>query len=258
MTLLATTLFGEGEGTPLLIVHGLFGSARNWRALAKHFSRTRPVVTVDMRNHGASFWNDSNSYTDLADDLAQVIRASGGQMDVLGHSMGGKAAMMLALSQPDLVRRLIVADIAPVAYGHTQMDSIDAMRRVPLDTISRRSDADSIMAEVIAEAAVRAFLLSSLQMDAAGNRWSLNLDVLAEYMPDIIGFPGVSGVFSGPAHFVHGGASDYVLPKHHDPIHSLFPQADFHTIAGAGHWLHAEKPREFIAVVEGLLRRDDL
>jgi len=254
MTLLATTLFGEGEGdgVPLLIVHGLFGSARNWRALGRHFSRTRPVITVDMRNHGASFWDDSNSYSDMAGDLAQVILAHGGQADVLGHSMGGKAAMLLALTRPELVRRLIVADIAPVGYGHTQMASIDAMRAVPLADISRRSEADSFMAKVIGEPAVRAFLLSSLQMGSEGNSWSLNLDVLAGFMPDLVGFPDVSGVFNGPVHFVHGGASDYVLPAHHDHIRALFPSADFHKIEGTGHWLHAEKPREFITVVEGL------
>lgn len=256
MTLLATTLFGEGEGVPLLIVHGLFGSARNWRALGRHFARLRPVITVDMRNHGASFWDDSHSYADLADDLAQVILAHGGQADVLGHSMGGKAAMVLALSRPELLRRLIVADIAPVAYGHTQMASIEAMRRVPLADISRRSEADRFMAQVISEPTVRAFLLSSLQMGADGNHWSLNLDVLAAYMPDLIGFPEVSGVYKGAVSFVHGGASDYVLPAHHDRIRTLFPQANFHVIEGAGHWLHAEKPREFIAAVEGLFVRD--
>ncbi|MBV1866137.1 MAG: alpha/beta fold hydrolase [Rhodobacteraceae bacterium] len=255
MTLLATTLYGEGAGTPLLIAHGLFGSARNWRALARHFGRSRPVVVVDMRNHGASFWDDGNSYFDMADDLAQVILAQGGQADVLGHSMGGKAAMVLALVRPELVRRLIVADIAPVAYSHTQMDNLEAMRAVPLAEVTRRSEVDKLLEEVISEPAVRAFLLSSLALAEGGNRWLLNLDALANNMDSIIGFPHVASAFDGPTYFVHGGASDYVLPKHHKAIEALFPRAQYHRIEGAGHWVHAEKPREFIAVTEALLGR---
>lgn len=256
--LLETTSYGEQVGVPLLIVHGLFGAGRNWRALARHFSRRRWVLTVDLRNHGNSFWDASNSYTDLAADLVSVIAAHGGIADVLGHSMGGKAGMVLALQHPDLVRRLLIADIAPVAYGHTQIDNIKAMQSVPLDQITRRSEADALLAEMVPEPAVRAFLLSSLQIGADGNRWVLNLQALAENMTAIIGFPDGDGRFGGAAHFIHGGASDYVKPDYHAYIYQLFPRADFHEIAGAGHWLHAEKPREFIGIVEGLLGGENL
>ncbi len=256
--LLETVSYGEQTGVPLLIVHGLFGSGRNWRALARHFSRRRWVLTVDLRNHGNSFWDASNTYPDLAADLAAVIAAHGGVADVLGHSMGGKAAMVLALQHPDMVRRLLVADIAPVAYGHTQIDNIKAMQALPLDRITRRSEADALLQASVPEPAVRAFLLSSLQMGPEGSRWLLNLEALAANMDAIIGFPAVSGRFDGPAHFIHGGASDYVKPEYHARIRELFPRADFHEIAGAGHWLHAEKPREFIAVVERLLGGENL
>ena len=125
-------------GTPLLIAHGLFGSARNWGVVAKRLSETRPVVTVDMRNHGASPWFETHSYDDMAADLAAIVDDP---MDVLGHSMGGKAAMVLALRHPAKVRRLIVADIAPVAYGHTQLGPITAMRAVNLASVKTRADA---------------------------------------------------------------------------------------------------------------------
>ncbi len=256
--LLETISHGEQSGVPLLIVHGLFGSGRNWRALAKHFSRRRWVLTVDLRNHGNSFWDASNSYPDLAGDLAAVIVANGGVADVLGHSMGGKAAMVLALSHADLVRRLLIVDIAPVIYRHTQIDNIKAMQSIPLDQISRRSEADALLRQAVPESAVRAFLLSSLQIGPGGNHWMLNLEALAANMVAIIGFPEFLGQFDGPAHFIHGGASDYVCPEYHDGIRALFPRADFHEIAGAGHWIHAEKPREFIAVAEELLGGEDL
>ncbi len=251
--LLNTTIYGSGDGVPLLIVHGLFGSGRNWRALAKQFARERTVVTVDMRNHGASFWHDGNTYDDLAGDLAAVVAEHGGVADVLGHSMGGKAAMVLALSHPELVNRLVVADIAPVAYEHSQISNIDVMRRVPLDRISRRSEAELIMAELLPEPTVRAFLLQSLILAGDGNRWQLNLDALADNMEAIIGFPHLDARFERPTYFVFGGASDYVAPEHSDEIKRLFADTYFFEIEGAGHWLHAEKPREFIAQINGIL-----
>ncbi len=251
--LLNTTAYGNGDGVPLLIVHGLFGSGRNWRALAKRFAHDRAVVTVDMRNHGESFWHDSNTYEDMAGDLAAVISAIGGRADVLGHSMGGKAAMVLALTQPSLVRRLIVADIAPVPYAHSQISNIDVMRNVPLGGLTRRSEAEKFMVKTVAEPSVRAFLLQSLVITESENRWQLNLDALAENMDSIIGFPPMAAQFGGPAHFVSGTASDYVSPGSLPEIRRLFRAPSFYEIEGAGHWLHAEKPREFIRQINSIL-----
>ena len=132
---------GPGE-VPLLIAHGLFGSARNWNVIAKRLSDERRVVAVDMRNHGDSPWSDDHSYPALADDLAEVIDALGGRADVLGHSMGGKAAMTLAAQSPGRVRRLLVADIAPVDYAHSQAPVVEALQAVDLAQVARRSDAD--------------------------------------------------------------------------------------------------------------------
>jgi len=243
---------GEGE-VPLLIVHGLFGSARNWRVLQKRLAESRRVIAVDLRNHGSSFWDDDNSYEALAADLAAVIEAHGGVADVLGHSMGGKAAMALALARPEMLRRLIVADIAPVAYGHTQAGYIAAMQAVDMSVVARRSDADKQLAATVAEAPLRAFFVQSIELGDAGARWVLNLAALAVEMPKIMGFPQFESVFDGPVLMLSGACSDYVTPERRPDILRLFPQAEFEAIEGAGHWLHAEKPREFQAAVEAFL-----
>ncbi len=236
---------------PILIVHGLYGSGRNWGVIAKRLSDSRHVVTVDMRNHGASRWEASHGYHDLAADLAQVVDALGGRADLIGHSMGGKAAMMLALDAPGRVNRLLVADIAPVAYSHTQAHLIHAMRGLDLSAIHSRADADAALADAIAEPDVRAFLLQSL--DVRERRWRLNLDVLERDMELITGFPAVAGHFDGPSLFLAGARSDYVLPEHRPLIKRLFPAARQAKIPGAGHWLHAEKPREFEAAARAFL-----
>ncbi len=236
---------------PLLIVHGLYGSARNWGAIAKRMSIDRQVLSVDLRNHGESGWFDSHSYPDMAADLTEVITANGPAVDVIGHSMGGKAAMVLALQHPTLVRRLIVADIAPVTYAHTHSGFIENMRRLDLSRVNKRSDADRMLAADIEDVGVRAFLLQSLDIKA--KRWRLNLDVLEAEMPEITGFPDLSNQFDGPVLFLSGGASDYVLPEHRAGIKALFPKARFARILDVGHWLHAEKPREFVETAQAFL-----
>lgn len=240
---------------PVLIAHGLFGSARNWGVIAKRLATDRQVFVVDMRNHGDSFWADSHSYEDLAGDLAEVIDRVGGPMDLVGHSMGGKAAMALALGQPRHLRRLVVADIAPIAYGHSQSHLIHAMRGVDLADLEKRSEADAQLARDVDEAGVRAFLLQSL--DVKGKRWRLNLDVLERDMDGITGWPGLTGRADLPVFFLTGADSDYVLPEHRAGIKTLFPQARFAKIPGAGHWLHAEKPREFEASLRAFFDAPD-
>ncbi len=244
---------GEDTGAPLLIVHGLFGTARNWGVLAKRFAGQRRVIAVDMRNHGASFWAETNSYADMAGDLATLIESLGGQADVLGHSMGGKAAMILALTRPELVGKLVVADIAPVAYSHSQLDKIEAMRAVDLSVVHRRSDADLQLKERVEDPSLRSFLLQSLTLGEGGARWKLNLLALGSAMEEIIGFPDVRDSFDGEVLLLSGGNSDYVQAAHHPRILELFPNAKFEIIDEAGHWLHAEKPREFEAAASRFL-----
>ncbi len=234
---------------PVLIAPGLFGSARNWGAIAKRLSDSREVRVVDMRNHGESPWAAKHDYPSMAADLAEVLDAPS---DVIGHSMGGKAAMMLALARPELVRRLIVADIAPVAYGHTQSHLIAAMRSVDLSRVESRRDADLQLGQRVEDASVRAFLLQSLNVKS--RKWRLNLDVLDAEMPKVLSFPEVTGQFDGPTLFLSGAESDYVTRDHRGLIKGLFPAAKFAKLPGAGHWLHADQPRAFEAAVRAFFQ----
>jgi esterase len=245
----------KGPTPPLLIVHGLFGSARNWGVIARRMAADRDVFAVDMRNHGDSPHLPDHGYPEMAADLAEVIRAHGGRADVMGHSMGGKAAMVLALSAPELVDRLIVADIAPVAYTHDQTRHIDAMRGLDLTGLTARSDADQRLAATIDEASLRAFFLQSLDLKSHPPRWRLNLDVLEAEMPKIVGWPDPSWQFDGPVLFLTGAESSYVRHEHRAAIRALFPNARFAKIPGTGHWLHAEKPREFEQTLRVFLTR---
>jgi esterase len=230
---------------PLVIAHGLFGSARNWGVIARRLADTRNVYAVDMRNHGDSPHLPSHNYPDMAADLAEVIHTIGGPVDILGHSMGGKAAMQLALTHPELLRSMIVADIAPVAYTHDQTQHIASMQSLDLSQVTTRGQADDLLTPRIPDASLRAFFLQSLDLKTTPPRWRLNLDALADQMPNIVGWPETQGAFTGPTLFLSGATSHYVLPEYRPKIQALFPKARFAKLAGAGHWLHAEQPRAF-------------
>lgn len=238
----------------LLVAHGLYGSGRNWGVIARRLADRREVVAVDMRNHGDSPRFPTQGYPEMAGDLAEVIQSLGtGPVDLLGHSMGGKAAMQLALTRPDLIRRLVVADIAPVAYSHDQFRNAQAMASLDLDRITTRIEADAALAQRIDDPALRAFFLQSLDLRQHPPRWKLNLAVLEAEMPKITGWTGTDGVFDRPTLFLTGADSHYVRPDHREAIRALFPRARFAKIPGAGHWLHAEKPREFEETVRVFL-----
>jgi esterase len=239
---------------PVLIVHGLFGSARNWNVIAKRLSGTRRIIAPDMRNHGNSPRAQTNSYLDMAADLSELIAAHGGTADVIGHSMGGKAAMTLALTEPARVNRILIADIAPVAYGHSQQHFIDAMRSVDLSQITRRSDAADALKARVDDPALRAFFTQSI--DVPNKRWLYNLDALEQDMPKILGFPDLRGTYPNLALFLRGADSTYVLPEHRTKIRDLFPKARFAKIPNAGHWLHADAPRPFEASARAFLDFD--
>jgi esterase len=237
----------------LIIAHGLYGSGRNWGVIARRLADRRRVVAVDMRNHGESPRAESQSYPDMAADLAEVARTLAPPVDLLGHSMGGKAAMQLALTQPQLIRRLIVADIAPVAYTHDQTRHVHAMAGLDLTKITTRAEADAALAKTVEDPALRAFFLQSLDLRTRPPHWRLNLPVLEAEMPKIVGWPDTQGRFDGPTLFLTGAESTYVRPEDRDMIRALFPKARFAKIPGAGHWLHAEKPREFEETVRVFL-----
>lgn len=242
------------DSLPLVIAHGLYGSARNWGVIARRLADVRDVVAVDMRNHGDSPRAPTQRYPDMAADLAEVIATLGGKADVLGHSMGGKAAMQLALTDGACVGRLVVADIAPVAYAHDQSHHARAMMALDLTGVTTRGEADQRLAQTVTDPSLRAFFLQSLDLKAAGGaRWRLNLPVLEAEMPQIVGWPGTKGVFDRPTLFLTGAESPYVKPEYRDTIRTLFPAARFAKIPGTGHWLHAEKPREFEETVRVFL-----
>jgi pimeloyl-ACP methyl ester carboxylesterase len=238
----------SGEGPPLVLLHGLFGSAKNLGALARGLSTQARVIVMDLRNHGASPHGAAMDFGTMAGDVAETCAALGvGRARVAGHSLGGKTAMMLALTHPALVERLAVLDIAPVAYHHGYDEYVAAMRAIPLAPGLTRHDADAALAGVVREAPMRAFLLNNLILGEAPH-WRMGLEEIAGAMPDLLDWrdpPG--GCFEGPALFLRGAESDYVQPPADAVIHRLFPHASRKSVAGASHWLHADKPREVLS-----------
>jgi esterase len=256
MTLeLAHDAFGEA-GSPVLILHGLLGAARNWTGIAKELAARQRVFALDLRNHGRSPWAETMSFDDMAGDVAAFIERHGLRaVALIGHSLGGKVAMRLALTRPELIERLVVVDVAPVAYTHTFGPFVEAMRQVDLTAVTRRSDADLQLQGAVPDAALRNFLLQNPVKTDAGFAWRVNLEALAANMNELLSFPSPAGAaaYDGPALFVAGGRSRYSEPEHRPLIERLFPNAEHAVIADAGHWLHAERPAEFLAQMRQFL-----
>lgn len=245
----------NGEGEPLVLLHGLYGSGVNWRRYARRWSRGHRVIVPDLRNHGRSRHSARMDYRAMAADVARLIEAeTDAPAAVLGHSMGGKVAMALALTHPGLVRGLIVADIAPVAYAGNDHDTIiAAMQAVDLATVGSRSDADGQLAECIDSHAVRQFLLTNLERSDDGWDWRLPLAILRRALPDILGWPAIDGHWDGPALFIHGARSPYVDKTGRQAIAAYFPEQELETLPDTGHWLHIEAPEAFTEAVEAFL-----
>ena len=234
---------GAESSPPLMIIHGLYGSGRNWGVIAKRLSNQFYVISVDLRNHGDSPWFASHDYHSMANDIVEVINSLDIRPNIIGHSMGGKAAMVLALKNPDLVNRLLIADIAPVKYEHDQSQFIEAMRKIDLSKVEKRSDATEALSKFVENKSLQNFFTQSL--DLKNKRWKLNLDILSSEMHKILDFPKIDEKFSGHTLFFKGEKSEYIRAAHRDIISSLFIKARFVTLKDAGHWLHAEKPRDF-------------
>jgi pimeloyl-ACP methyl ester carboxylesterase len=244
-----------GEGPPIALLHGLFGRGQNLASLARRLARRRRVISVDMPNHGASPHTSDMRYETMAADVRETLAALGAwPSSVLGHSMGGKAAMMLALLHPDGVEKLIVADIAPVRYEHRNRAITDAMQSIVLAPGLTRAEADRALASAVPEPAVRGFLLQNLVFSESPC-WRLGLKNIANSLENIQDFPESSAglTYDGAAWFIIGGDSDFVEPEHHGMIRRFFPAAHIVTIKQAGHWLHADQPDAFAAAVEQAL-----
>jgi esterase len=245
-----------GQGPPLILLHGLFGSARNWGTVQKALSGDYRVVALDLRNHGASPHVPGMGYADQAEDVAETLAALGIQRaTILGHSMGGKAAMMLALTRPELVERLIVADIAPRPYPPALRGVVAALQAVPLHAGLTRQEADQALQGAVPEAPIRNVLLQNLRFESARPGWRIGLTEIADAMPEIEAFAPPQGArFNGPALAMAGALSPYIRAEDHAAFRAFFPRIGFVSIARAGHWLHAENPEGFMAALRDFLR----
>ncbi len=245
----------RGEGPPLVLLHGLFGAARNFATMQRQLAESFRVLALDLRNHGASPHAPGMSYPQLAADVRETLAAAGAlPCALLGHSMGGKVAMRLALDAPGAVSRLLVADIAPRAYPPSHGATAAALASLPLTQGLTRAAADAALAEAVPEAGVRAFLLQNLLPGAAPS-WRIGLAEIAAGIDDIIGWPEPppAARYAGPTLFLAGATSDYLRPEDRAPIRARFPAARFATLEGAGHWLHADNPAGFMAALRGFL-----
>ena len=245
-----------GDGPPLLILHGLFGSGGNWRRVARELAPTRRVLTVDLRNHGASPWADSMSYREMAGDVLRLIEREGLQRaDVLGHSMGGKTAMALALLCPELVNRLVVVDIAPVAYADRLSAFAEAMRAIDTLHAASRDEVRQRLASLVPDASVVPFLMQNLVARNSHFDWRVNLGAILNSIPTLSGFPSeLLGLrFKRPVNVIAGGHSDYVKQADGAEFRPMFPQVCIDVIEPAGHWVHADQPDAFVAAAQRAL-----
>ncbi|MCL6416161.1 alpha/beta fold hydrolase [Aestuariirhabdus sp. Z084] len=238
----------EGRGEPLLLIHGLFGSLENLGYVARRLSDRFRVFSLDMRNHGRSPHHGLMSYDLMVADVVRFLdQQQLDQVRLLGHSMGGKVAMQLALSHPQRVKQLVVADIAPVTYEDHHSQIFKGLLSFDPADIHSRGEADRLLSDYVPELPVRSFLLKNLirrSEGCGGFRWRVNLPVLLEQYHNIM--RGQQGTpFDGATLFIKGGNSDYILPKYRDQVAALFPRADLKIMSGTGHWLHAEKPDLF-------------
>ena len=243
----------SGSGKNIILIHGLFGRLENLNMVAKALAENYRVTSVDVRNHGDSFHDSVMNYSTMAQDIIDIMQHLAiNSAVVLGHSMGGKIAMELALTAPALVEKLIVADIAPAEYPphHKQ---IIGLRSLDFTTIKQRKDADKQLSQYVDNLSVRQFLLRNLSSENGQFSFKCNIENIAKNYPQIMTAYQGSNSYQGPTLFIKGANSDYILPEHRTAILRLFPQSRARIIQGAGHWLHAEKTLAFNRSVEGFL-----
>lgn len=256
---LATTVI---EGHSVFFLHGLFGRGKNFTGIAKALQPDFRSVLVDLPNHGSSPWTDAFSYTDMADSVAELLgKRKRGPVTLVGHSMGGKVAMLVGLLHPEMIDKLVIVDVPP---AHTAGASefrhlLASLAEVDLGTITSRADADEQLKDLIPNRRTRGFLLQNLRQTAQGWGWQANLDLLRRELPNISAWPGnvVAGrTFGGPVMSVVGSESEYVRPEHYDLMRAIFPRMFQVSIKGAGHWVHSEKSKEFVSALNTFLRTD--
>lgn len=240
----------QGEGPTVVLIHGLFGNLDNLGLLSRDLEQNNQVLSMDLRNHGLSFHSNEHNYQVMADDVHQLITSLGlTNLILIGHSMGGKVAMKLASDHPEYVDKLIVLDMAPVAYTQRKHDNVFAGLNAVLSTPpDNRSQAMTLLSEHIDMEGVRQFLGKSLYRKSDGLTWRFNVDSISKNYWDILGWDTVPKI-SVPTLFLKGANSDYITQEHQSLIQKQFPAAKAHIIANTGHWLHAEKPQEVLRAV---------
>ena len=245
----------SGKGRAVILLHGLFGSADNWHHIALRLAENFQVFALDQRNHGQSPHAAEMNYPLMAADVNEFMAAQGLETAcVIGHSMGGKTAMQLALQFPGRVEKLIVADMAPRAYAPTHDRILAALLALKLPDFTSRQQIEDALAPEIPGLVLRRFLLKNLGRDAENHFfWKINLQGIADNYPHLGEPLSASAPFAGPTLFIRGGDSDYIVDGDETLIHELFPQSEIRTIAGASHWLHADKPEEFLGLVMDFL-----
>ncbi len=245
----------EGYGSPLIILHGIFGSADNWLTIARKFGKYRKVYLLDQRNHGKSPHDEDFSYEAMVNDLRLFLLANDIiKPDILGHSMGGKVAMFFAAKYPDMIKKLIVIDISPKSYpvGHDVI--LEGLKALDIKNLSRRQEADEALAEYVEEVGVRQFLLKNLQRTDSGFAWKMNLDVIYDKIANVGKGLQPEAKFTHETLFVRGSLSRYILDDDLELIEKHFPHFKLITIQGASHWVHAEKPDEMAEVIGEFLQ----
>ncbi len=250
---LNSEVLGPENDKTILILHGLFGSIANWRSIARYFAGNYRVISLDLRNHGRSPWHENMRYVDLAGDVAAFLESNSIQKPhVIGHSMGGKTLMTLLQRFNIEIDIPFVIDIAPVKYNHDHDALLGAMEAVDLTNLKTRKEIDSQLAKSIAENALRQYLMQNVTRNKDRYEWRINLKSISNNSSYLIDYKDTKIVNSRIV-FIRGAQSDYVLPRYHDQIHSLFPNAQIESIAECGHWLHVEKPGQFVQIIESWL-----
>lgn len=246
------------DGPPLLILHGLFGNLLNWNGQAREFARHFSVHALDMRNHGASPHSEHMDYPSMAEDIIEFMdEQSIKSAHLLGHSMGGKVAMQVAMDYPERVDRLVVVDIAPVTYEGEHDEIFAGLLAIEPSRLRNRGQADEQLAGFVEEEQIRQFLLSNLYRTDEGQfAWRINLPALHRCYPQLLEAPTGDGVFDGPVLFLKGAMSNYISETHRQALLARFPSADLKTVMQAGHWVHAEKPQTFNRLVRQFLEND--
>jgi len=247
----------EGLGPALIIAHGLLGSLDNWMTLMKMFANDYTTYIVDLRNHGKSPWTDTHSYPEMANDLLEFMDQQGiANALLLGHSMGGKVVMQIALHAHERVSALVVADMAPVYYAPHHNQIFQALESVPITHLKSRNEADEYLSLLIPESSVRQFLLKNIDRTAEGSyKWKMNISTLKQEYENILSAIEGDKPYTGPVLVLSGGLSTYVKDEFLPAFRFLFPELEVDSIPGVGHWLHAEAPIVFYEKVRNFLKK---